>query len=268
MWILTADNEIVESGELTADILPQRSKQVTIPFKNPEKIEGTGYRLLLSFRQKERTLWADPGFEIAWDQFDLPWSGNQQIDEIRSVKHLTVKDENGILEIAGDNFKYVFEKSSGILSSIQIKGKEIITKRCRIECLEGPLANEVDDWAVWRTRYPYRSQGYGGWASSEWYAFGLDNLQLIPEYFSYKMIGDESVEIQVKNLSMLASGNGAFMNHFIFRISGTGEMTIDHSVIPNGIMPSWLTAVRNGMDPESMPCECSMVWPRTPGKLS
>ncbi len=258
VWILTADNEIVESGELTADILPQRSKQVTIPFKNPEKIEGSEYRLLLSFRQKERTLWADPGFEIAWDQFDLPWSGNKRVDEKRSVKQLTVKDENGILEIAGDNFKYIFEKNSGILSSIQIKGKEMIMKGAELNVWRAPLANEVDDWAVWRTRYPYRSQGYGGWASSEWYAFGLDNLQLIPEYFSYKMIGDESVEIQVKNLSMLASGNGAFMNHFIFRISGTGEMTIDHSVIPNGIMPTWLPRI--GVDWTLNPSLVNVEW--------
>jgi len=33
------------------------------------------------------------------------------------------------------------------------------------------------------------------------------------------------------------------MNHYIYTVSSDGEMTIDHSVEPNGDMPSWLPRI-------------------------
>ncbi len=60
-------------GSLILDIEPGKKAVVKVPFTKPEIKEGTEYFLLLSFHQKEKTLWAETGFEIAWDQMELPW---------------------------------------------------------------------------------------------------------------------------------------------------------------------------------------------------
>ncbi len=72
-WVLEADGKVLQRGSLALSIAAGHKELVTVPFNKPEIIPGTDYRLLLSFRQKERTLWADSGFEIAWDQLELPW---------------------------------------------------------------------------------------------------------------------------------------------------------------------------------------------------
>ena len=63
--------KFLKMGNLDVNLGPQEKQVVTIPFKKPEIKPGVEYRLLVSFLQKEKTLWADPGFEIAWNQLDL-----------------------------------------------------------------------------------------------------------------------------------------------------------------------------------------------------
>ena len=49
--------------------------------------------------------------------------------------------------------------------------------------------------------------------------------------------------IEIRNVMLLATSGGAFINHYIYHIDSSGEMTIDHSVIPDGDMPAWLPRV-------------------------
>jgi beta-galactosidase len=49
--------------------------------------------------------------------------------------------------------------------------------------------------------------------------------------------------VEIKNTILLGTGRGAFMNHFTYTIAGNGEMTINHSVFPDGDMPSWLPRI-------------------------
>ena len=72
-WVLQGDGEIIEKGEISLNLEPQKKAVITVPFHKPAIKEGVEYCLLMSFRQKSSTLWAGPGFEIAWDQMDLPW---------------------------------------------------------------------------------------------------------------------------------------------------------------------------------------------------
>ncbi len=41
----------------------------------------------------------------------------------------------------------------------------------------------------------------------------------------------------------MAKPSDGFQNHFIYTINGEGEITIRHTVIPNGDMPAWLPRV-------------------------
>lgn len=242
-WMLMADNEIIEEGILELDINPGRTERVIIPYKKPGIEDGVLYRLNLSFRSKEKTLWCDSGFEIAWEQFDMPWYRDVTEEKSISVKNLEVYEDVRILTIKGDDFSYSFDKQSGVLTTLTLEGKEIIKRGAQLNVWRAPLANETDDWTFWQANIKHRSEIYGRWAGSEWYAAGLHKLQVVPESFRYEIINEGEVEIEIKNLHILATQRGAFLNKYIYRISGSGEMTIDHTVIPNGDMPSWLPRI-------------------------
>ena len=54
---------------------------------------------------------------------------------------------------------------------------------------------------------------------------------------------NENITIEVKNVMVLATSSGAFINHYKYHIDRSGEITIDHTVLPDGDMPSWLPRV-------------------------
>lgn len=240
-WFLMADDKIIEKGALEIDLPPQKKAFVKIPFNMPVAAEGTEYRLLVNFSQKEKTLWADKGFEIAWDQFDLPWY--KPVKKEFSHSPLSLSENNGKTVISGGDFSYTFDRSEGQLTSIMIRGKEMIKEGGRLNVWHAPLANEDDEWGYWRSNSRHRTDGYGLTAATEWYSTGLDNLSRINDQFNVMKIKDDSIVVEIKNLEMLGTRRGAFMNHFIYSINGDGEMTIDHTVLPDGDVPAWLPRI-------------------------
>jgi beta-galactosidase len=242
-WILQADGDTLEKGILPVSLEPQKKIRIIIPFKKPEIQNDVTYRLMVSFRQKNKTLWAEPGYEIAWDQLELPWykpSGN--IIKATSSS-LTLQEGKDYFIISGKNFTYSFDRNTGRLASMNFKRKELINKGAELNVWRAPLANETDEWGYGASNIKHRTTGFGHMASTEWYSAGIDNLQIINEMSSCKIIDNQNITVEAENISLLATRKGAFRNHYTFLINGSGEITLNHSVTPDGDMPSWLPRI-------------------------
>jgi beta-galactosidase len=245
-WIVKADNEIIERGIIVIDLEPGKKAVITIPFKKPLIKEGREYRLFLNFRMKEWKTWAGPGFEIAWEQLDLPWFVPFSGSSDPAPMPVEARNEKDSIIISGRDFRYVFDKSTGNLISLRYKEKDMIRKGPALNVWRAPLANETDEWAFWSSNNKHKTDGFGRFASTEWYSAGIDKMKTVSEKVSVYQVNDFEIKVEVKNLTVLATGRGAFRNHISYLIRGDGEMTIDHTVIPDGDMPSWLPRV--GMD--------------------
>ena len=240
LWMLQADGETIQKGELVLSLEPQKKTTVAVPFSKPDIIEGVEYRLLISFRQKENKAWADAGYEIAWDQLGLPWFKASPASEKMQAGTLKVDEDMEYVTISGKDFRYVFNKSTGTLSSIMYLGKELVKKGAGMNAWRAPLANETDEW-TWRTaNIKNAAEGMGHMASTEWYSAGLDRMTFYLEDFHFEQMEEGNVCVAVKNVLVLGNRKGAFFNHFRYIIRPDGELTIEHSIIPNGNMPSWL----------------------------
>ena len=123
---MEVENEILQKGKHTVKLGPQEIAAFTVPLKKPEIKKGVEYRLLLSFRQKGKSAWAEPGFEIAWDQLKLPWERPVSELQKESSNLLAMKEVKDKLIISGKEFVYVFDKNTGALTSMKVKGKEFI----------------------------------------------------------------------------------------------------------------------------------------------
>ncbi len=243
IWMVQADDKIIQEGEMTVSLQPGKKKVVTIPFKKPEIIEGVEYRLLISFRQKEKSRWADAGYEIAWDQMELPWYKPVQTIAEKSRIPMNVVDGKDELTITGKDFRYVFIKNAGTFSSLQFQGKELIREGARMNVWRAPLANETDEWTFRSANFKHILEGYGHMAATEWYSAGLDKLKVYPEDFGWETLKDSTILIEVKNVMVLGNKKGAFFNNFRYIVQNTGEITLEHTIIPNGIMPAWLPRI-------------------------
>jgi beta-galactosidase len=242
-WVLQGDGETLDHGTIPLNLEPQKKAVVIVPYKKPLIREGVEYRLLLSFRQKEKTSWADTGFEIAWDQLDLPWYKPDQTVTMAPEYALTVREDKDKAFIEGKEFIYIFNKAKGTMVSMKLQGKELIKRGAELNVWRAPLANETDEWGFSSSNTRHITNGYGRMAATEWYSAGLDKLQKISEMFDIKKLDDSNVVVEIKNLMLLGTGRGAFMNHYTYNINGSGEISIEHSVVPNGDMPAWLPRI-------------------------
>lgn len=134
-WEILENGESIKTGSFKAEIAPDSSEKHKLPIKNIRFKEGKEYLLNLSAKLNQKCSWADEGFEVAYDQFMLKeWEFNTpiKVDE----REMTTKQNDEIVEIAGENFSFVFNKKSGTVSEYKLKGVNLLK--------HGPAPN------VWR----------------------------------------------------------------------------------------------------------------------
>jgi beta-galactosidase len=241
-WTLEADGAVIDQGSLTLSLAPLEKNTVKIPFRKPEVMAGVDYRLTVSFRQKEDKPWAQAGYEIAWDQFEMPWHIQATASEKDEVTALTVEETTGHLVVKGNYFTYTFDKGTGGMTSMQCDGKELIRRGPALNVWRAPLANETDPWGSWSSGVIHWGEGYGHMAATDWYTTGLNNLHQQLESMQYAAT-EQQVVIRVADIMTMARPSHGFQNKYTYTIGASGEMTLRHTVIPSGDMPAWIPRV-------------------------
>lgn len=119
----------LENGKLVKTVtLPpislEAGKDSIVSLKQylPKMKAGAEYLASISFKLKEKTTWADAGFELAHDQFALSGLSSEQASAKASPAQLTETAEAFVL--SGKNFKLNLDKTNGALSSYQWNGEE------------------------------------------------------------------------------------------------------------------------------------------------
>lgn len=128
LWELTENGVVIQSGSLgSLDIAPQTTKEVTIPLKQFAPKAAADYQLKISFVLKEKTLWADKGHVVAWDQFGMPYEIPSP-DEIAvdSMANVVLENTDKAISIQGKNFVVTFNKTTGLLESWTVEGKSML----------------------------------------------------------------------------------------------------------------------------------------------
>ncbi len=242
-WSLEADGKTIQQGTLSLNTPPQTSEIMKIPFTKPEISPGAEYRLMVSYRQKERTLWAEPGFEIAWDQMELPWYKNREEIPLKTSSPVNLAENGDKILINGSGFEYALSRKTGCLVSMKVDGKELVRNGARLNLWRSPLANETDEWTYRASNNKHRTDGFGRSASTEWYSAGIDKMTSSIVEITWDKTSDNSVSVRVKTISVTATGRGAFINTLIYSFGADGTISIENIVIPDGDVPSWLPRI-------------------------
>ena len=242
-WVLSGDGEEIERGVLPVNLEAQHSKVINVPFHKPIIKEGCEYSLLIvsGKRKTQGGLIRD----LRLPGISLNCLGSFRLNKNKSggISAVSVRENDSVLVISGNRFEYAFNKKSGIISSMRAAGKELLKSGADLNVWRAPLANETDEWGYGWSNKKRSTEGYGRMAATEWYSAGIDKLQKLPELFRLIRIDDSNVQVETRNVETTGTGWGAFRNHYVYSINGNGEMTVDHTVTPDGIMPAWLPRI-------------------------
>lgn len=254
-WFLTQDCDKIQSGYITESVAPNTSKIVKLPVIFPAIVPGKEYRLEFIARLKEKEIWASKGHVVAWEQITLPWKRIELLPQSTLEEKMKLVDNDSVLQINGSDFTYRFSKKTGELVSIKLNGKDVLNKPLRMNVWRAPLANELDDWTVWsETRTGWKKE-YGMRTVTEQYSHGMHDLvnvlasfdarqidnKMIVNVRSYMLSRDQEKVQRDKYISGVQT-NG-FENIYKYEIFPNGEITLSHSILPQGRLPQWLMRI-------------------------
>lgn len=253
-WFLEADDKVLEEGILDLRVPPLTKKKVQIPYHKPALEPGVEYRITVGSSLRQKECWASEGFEVAWDQLELPWYRYEEPATAVNVS-ASLSEEGNRFIVSGPDFKYTFDKEQGMLISMRYKGKEMLRSPLVLNVWRAPLANEQDQWCSRNARSYNWKEGYGQQVATEYYSTGIDQLTHYPISVEAQEL-EGKVLLNIREITQTANSakekkdlyiwgvqSNGFESLYAYTITGDGEITLRHTVLPQGRLPLWLPRI-------------------------
>jgi len=205
-WKVEIDGQTSQQGEITQlQISPQSSKVYELDYSIPE-ISENRYFLIISFVQKKETYWAEKGYEVTFEQFELPVEKAVPAKK-QNIPSIKIEEKDNLLTIEGFDFCHIFDLQEGAFTKISKNFADMITQLPKFNIWRAPTDNDRNIKNKWM------KEGYER-AVTHVYDANITN------------ISNTSVEIAVVfslgGYSKLPVLNGKA----VWTVTGTGEISL------------------------------------------
>jgi len=224
-WVLEENGSVIQNGVLPSiSTKPGASERINIPCKKPELKAGAEYFLKVTFATKADNAWSKKGHVVAWEQFKMPYNTQPAaLADIAAFGSVTLTENAENVIVAGTGFETMISKSTGLLTSYKLKGKEVV---------KTPLAPNF-----WR---PLTDNDIGG---------GMPRLLGIWKDAAAKssvtsFTASKINEKAAKVVAVLSLENVRSSVQLAYTVYGNGEVAVDYDFAPGGGLPDM---VRVGM---------------------
>lgn len=208
-WSIISVGKEIKDGILNISILPHERIKFEPPYL-PNR-DGCEYFLNLKFCLKNKTEWADEGFELGHAQVWL--SGEWKYEESPVFKMTTQEDDLKI-KVVGEDFSAVISKVSGTMETFEKNGVEVLEK--------GPVMN-----IYWPTTDNDWSCGVG--FTKMWKDAGINHI----EHYVENVCIDKKIEnkVVIKVCAKLATPHliPIYKIQYTYTIFGDGTVDINTS---------------------------------------
>lgn len=149
-WKIERDGESVDGGTLgQVKVLPHESQVVTLPYDLTGKMSGRMF-LLVWFTLSKEMPWAQRGHVVAQFQFELPSKPLQKKEvKVSDMDPLFIDETGRFLSIEGMDFKYVFDKVTGMFTRIIYNGALLISSQPKLNIWRAPTDNDRNIMKAW-----------------------------------------------------------------------------------------------------------------------
>jgi len=209
-WSLTENGKEIDKGILTLpEIKPQDEGQVKIPYQIKQPKAGAEYFLRVSYTQKEKTLWADKGYEVASMQFQLPITTPAVVKPIITEKVKLTQDALTAI-VTGNGFSVGFDKKTGFMNTLIQNGINILA------------TDGSPKLHLWRASH----RNDDDWAYEDWEKYGVTTLQYTPVDFKAEKVDKNSIKVVSTTKAEGKEGFGVYHTAtYLVKADGTIEVT-------------------------------------------
>ncbi len=208
-WFIYTNRKLVDNNNFDLECKPFEHTDFKVPV-DLSKYNGDDILLEVTASLKDDVVWAEKGYEINFEQFELA-SQDYQLDGIfEHTSPATAKEVNSnILLEAGSN-SYTINKLSGELS-LKFGGKEVFTGP-ELNVWRAPISNELVEWGIKE--------------AAEWFSSGLNRLSL--DSVDVRKISKHIVQVQ--KFYRLPANSDFIISKFTYEAFDNGSLKITHDV--------------------------------------
>lgn len=124
-YILQKDGVIIDKGDITLpSIKPHKHVKVPMPVEIPE---GDSFIMLRYITLTETEL-VPEGYDAGFDQIRLSKGSVAQLGENTCETSIAIDEDEKYISLSGEGFRYVYNKYTGIFDSLNVEGKNVITR--------------------------------------------------------------------------------------------------------------------------------------------
>lgn len=222
VWQIKADGQVLQEGALALpDIGPQTAAPVQLPYTLPAPAPATDHWLNVFFRLKQAAAWADTGYEIGWEQFQLPVAAESAITlSPGTMPAIQAELAGDTITLTGAEFRLVFDRTAGTLARWDMGGTPLI--------LSGPVLN------VWRA--PTDNDGYKntpllpGKLLADWLEAGINEMTPEIVTFECQQTAPFAVRVHIVTHWHTSHHPNAFAHDALYTVLGSGDVLITSTV--------------------------------------
>lgn len=213
LWTILENGKPIANGSIAnQQIPPHKSKQVGIAYPNINLLEGAEYYLTVSFKTKGVSELIPKGYEVAWEQFQLPMAKPAKLLDASKLAKLYLKNNvpNSPV-IDGSNFSITFDATRGTLSRFRYDTVQYVLSPIVPDFWRAPTDNDCGN------KMPERCKI---WKSA------FDNVKVD----SFKVTQTAPFLVEVNVVYSVPTIESTFKTKYI--IYGNGEILVKHNFIP------------------------------------
>ncbi len=223
-WVLYHEGKAVEKWtEYLPEIKPSESKDITVHCRKWKSLKGN-VQLRVSLTLKEPTLWAEKGYELAWEQFMLRQASLTAKPMI--VGKVDFQQEGNVLKAKVKNIEYQWDMNTGAVLSMRSGAQEWIDQpqdlpaQPYFQAYRAPLDNDA---------------GFGNWLAKDWKNHQMNAPVIKPEQVSYKALDNGCLQVLVKIVYQYAKGS--ILRDVTYLVDGRGLLDVKESYQLQGELP-------------------------------
>ncbi len=207
----------VEDGRFNLLTPAMSSEDVKLDF-NGEGYEGFVYLNVY--------VYAKDGREVEKAQFELQ---NKNIIPKNAKSKLSVRKNKDKIKISTENASYTYSTDEQIITSIKIKGKEILAGKPEFMCWRAPTDNDINNLADPMADKWYNTRPFG---RVEYVEHVIKNTEIVENKNYVSIKGDILVAVQGRHPITAGKIEFKFLSDGTFKINHTGKFS-EH-------LPYWL----------------------------
>jgi len=212
-WSLTENGKEIDKGTIKLPHIDAlRDRWVKIPYTIEHPKAGAEYFVRVSYTQKEKTLWADKGFEVASMQFQLPVS-TPPVVETKMAQTVKLNQNAQSVTITGNGFSVGFDKQTGLLNQLTQNGTQLLA------------ADGSPKLHLWRAAH----RNDDNWAYDVWDKFGVNTLQYTLVDFKAEKVDNNTIKVVSTTKADGKEGFGVY-HTATYLVKGDGSIKVDNKV--------------------------------------